>query len=329
MKYAKKMMLVPFVKNSNTPPTETKLIELDDQMNEILKDKSSKVDEKVKLYQQVLSKYIRHYDPNNAGLAPATVEMFKKLTKFLDKPDSEPAPTDTVSEVESTNPPTTRDLSYTSLFGLNQQDRDPGYIRPTNFYHPTNDLGYIRPRDFYQTGLQNIQQSSPRFDWNSPKNQNDANKKVGLHNSRISKLIEVDNQIQTEKANSTPLGKLMHSLNKEKAPSALKTISKIAKTPIHSVISAIQPKRASKTKKIEDPFKATRKLARSPINRSRHDQAKEYLDSSASNNSGVYKQTRLNNIATHAEGLEPKQYARRKQNTGQGGSGLWLRKCFF
>lgn len=87
MKYAKKMMLVPYTKNLNSQPAETKLLELDNQMSVILKNQALSVDDKVKLYNQALSKFIRIQDLNNAGLAPATVELFKKLTKFLEKPD--------------------------------------------------------------------------------------------------------------------------------------------------------------------------------------------------------------------------------------------------
>lgn len=83
MKYARKMMLVPYVSHVE----ETKLQELDHEMNDIL-NKKSKKDEKIKLYNHSLSKFLKQYDPKTSGIAPAFIELIKKLESFLDSQSS-------------------------------------------------------------------------------------------------------------------------------------------------------------------------------------------------------------------------------------------------
>lgn len=55
MKFAQKMVLVP--------ATESKLMELDQQMTSILK-KKAKPDEKLKFYKHALTNFIKNYDPD-------------------------------------------------------------------------------------------------------------------------------------------------------------------------------------------------------------------------------------------------------------------------
>jgi pheromone shutdown protein TraB len=55
MKYAKKMMLVPIGRNT---PTETKASELELELNKILKKKNMSQEEKIKHYNQLLSRYL-------------------------------------------------------------------------------------------------------------------------------------------------------------------------------------------------------------------------------------------------------------------------------
>jgi hypothetical protein len=57
MKFAKKMMLVPF-SNPLQDPDEKFLIDLDDKMGTILREKNLSVDEKVKSYNQILTQFI-------------------------------------------------------------------------------------------------------------------------------------------------------------------------------------------------------------------------------------------------------------------------------
>lgn len=91
MKYAKKMMLVPYV--PLTTPEETKLGELNNQMSGIIKNKSFTDDEKIKLYNQALNKFIQLYNPKTAGLAPALVELITKLKTYIDKENIKAIPT--------------------------------------------------------------------------------------------------------------------------------------------------------------------------------------------------------------------------------------------
>lgn len=88
----KKMLLVPYSKSNvddkNTldiTSNDSKLVELDTEMNSILQNKSSQIDDKIKLYNTALSKYIKLYDPNVVGLPLGVSELFKKLTAFIDK----------------------------------------------------------------------------------------------------------------------------------------------------------------------------------------------------------------------------------------------------
>ena len=53
MKYANKLMVVPYVPRLENPQ-ETKLFDLDDEMESILFDKTKSTCDKVKLYHQTL-----------------------------------------------------------------------------------------------------------------------------------------------------------------------------------------------------------------------------------------------------------------------------------
>ena len=57
MKYANKLMVVPYVPRIENP-TEKQILSLDQEMELVLNDKNKQVDEKVKMYNQVLTKYI-------------------------------------------------------------------------------------------------------------------------------------------------------------------------------------------------------------------------------------------------------------------------------
>ena len=57
MKYANKLMVVPYVPRLENP-SETQIFSLDNEMELILHDKNKNVDEKVKMYNQILSKYM-------------------------------------------------------------------------------------------------------------------------------------------------------------------------------------------------------------------------------------------------------------------------------
>ena len=57
MKYANKLMVVPFV-NKLQDPEEKYLTDLDNEMSSILKNDKYSIEEKVKNYNKVLSKFI-------------------------------------------------------------------------------------------------------------------------------------------------------------------------------------------------------------------------------------------------------------------------------
>ena len=61
MKYANKLMVVPYVPRLENP-SETQIFSLDNEMQQVLHDKNQHVDQKVKMYNQILSKYMSTLD---------------------------------------------------------------------------------------------------------------------------------------------------------------------------------------------------------------------------------------------------------------------------
>lgn len=83
MKYAKKMILVPADRDN---PTETKLSELDKELNLILKRKNENQEEKIKMYNQVLSRYLAlQHNAKHVSKAETEVPMNtvkRKLSEY-------------------------------------------------------------------------------------------------------------------------------------------------------------------------------------------------------------------------------------------------------
>lgn len=66
MKYATKLMVVPYVPKLENP-SEKYLVDLDSEMSKVLNDKNLQIDQKVKLYNQTLQRFMVNYDsPINA-----------------------------------------------------------------------------------------------------------------------------------------------------------------------------------------------------------------------------------------------------------------------
>ena len=63
MKYANKMMMVPFVQPKEDPE-DAKIRLLDNEMSAILTDKKFSFDDKIKLYNMTLAKYIQFDKPD-------------------------------------------------------------------------------------------------------------------------------------------------------------------------------------------------------------------------------------------------------------------------
>ena len=92
MKFANKLMVVPFV-NKIENPTEKYLVDLDDQMSSILLQKNVSIDEKVKLYSQALQKYLVNYDNKYTGsktIPPDNAEMINEIKEEFAKIKNEP-----------------------------------------------------------------------------------------------------------------------------------------------------------------------------------------------------------------------------------------------
>ena len=90
MKYANKLMVVPYVPSIENP-NENQIFDLDKEMELILHDKTKTIDEKVKLYNQQLSKYIKTVDQYNLSKAKDQenyVDLFS--SKIADKIKTEP-----------------------------------------------------------------------------------------------------------------------------------------------------------------------------------------------------------------------------------------------
>ena len=93
MKYAHKLMVVPYVPRIENP-AETQIFTLDEEMESILSDKTKSIDDKIKLYNQTLSKYnktLENFNLSNAAQNDNYVETMasqvadKTYSKF--KPD--------------------------------------------------------------------------------------------------------------------------------------------------------------------------------------------------------------------------------------------------
>lgn len=81
MKHATKLMVVPYVKPFENP-VESKVLELDNEMSSIINDSKLNFDDKVKLYNQTLAKFISNYDPNSFGISNVMSNMASQVTEL-------------------------------------------------------------------------------------------------------------------------------------------------------------------------------------------------------------------------------------------------------
>ena len=84
MKFAKKFMVVPFVKQLENPD-EKYLTDIDSDMSKILNQENLSVDQKLKLYNKALDKFNQHYDPHLFGNSSDTLNKLVKPVDFLVK----------------------------------------------------------------------------------------------------------------------------------------------------------------------------------------------------------------------------------------------------
>ena len=81
MKYANKLMVVPYVPRLENA-SESQIFSLDNEMAQILNDKNKQVDEKVKLYNHILSKYmssLENYNMSNVNRQEDNTASFSSL----------------------------------------------------------------------------------------------------------------------------------------------------------------------------------------------------------------------------------------------------------
>lgn len=109
MKFAQKMVLVP--------ATESKLMELDQQMTSILKKKSNP-DEKIKFYKHALTNFIKNYDPDSHGLSPLIIDAIKHLAQIKPTYVSQFDP----NQEFDTNQDLEKFLGQSNLFGSNSDN---------------------------------------------------------------------------------------------------------------------------------------------------------------------------------------------------------------
>ena len=86
MKYAKKLMVVPFVKKLENP-SEKFLENLDSEMTKILYKTNLSVDEKVKLYHATLNRFKVNYEPNAIGTNNNLSSLLIKLLENKQAPE--------------------------------------------------------------------------------------------------------------------------------------------------------------------------------------------------------------------------------------------------
>jgi hypothetical protein len=77
MKFAKKFMVVPFVKVLENPD-EKYLIDIDNVMSKILRQENLSIDQKLKLYNRALDKFTQQYDPNLFGNSAISLNKLVK-----------------------------------------------------------------------------------------------------------------------------------------------------------------------------------------------------------------------------------------------------------
>jgi type II secretory pathway component HofQ len=115
MKYTNKMLLVPYNKVNKIQPIHSQIHDLDKQMSLILNSNSLPLDRKVKLYNQILSKYIKANESSIIDPNRLIFELKSKFEEILEKmknqqqqqPSSNEhvdSQTNTTNELESVKP---------------------------------------------------------------------------------------------------------------------------------------------------------------------------------------------------------------------------------
>lgn len=84
MKYANKLMVVPYTK-ALEDPEQAKLVELDTNMSTILADKNTNLDEKIKLYNQTLARYMSKFKSDTFAKPKVLNELTEKIENVVDK----------------------------------------------------------------------------------------------------------------------------------------------------------------------------------------------------------------------------------------------------
>lgn len=91
MKYAKKMIVVPFIQASIENPSEKYLVDLDNQMSKILTKNDSSIDDKIKLYAQTLIQFKQKYDPSSFHTKDIVGNISSQMSELIQifKPEIE------------------------------------------------------------------------------------------------------------------------------------------------------------------------------------------------------------------------------------------------
>jgi hypothetical protein len=83
MKYANKLMMVPYTKILDDPE-QAKMVELDTNMSSILADKNLQLDEKIKLYNQTLAKYMSQFKSESFPKPEVLNEISEQIANVVD-----------------------------------------------------------------------------------------------------------------------------------------------------------------------------------------------------------------------------------------------------
>ena len=85
MKYSTKLMVVPFVKTIEKP-SDKYINNLDDEMSKILSKNELNIDEKLKLYNNALTKFKEKYDPEASDFSENSIKsLTEPITQMIEK----------------------------------------------------------------------------------------------------------------------------------------------------------------------------------------------------------------------------------------------------
>ena len=203
MKYATKFMVVPFV--SKIPnPTENYLLELDNEMSKIVTDKELSVDEKIKMYNQTLKRFMINYTQNENKPKQEIIQPLKgepiepQISQAKKKVKKEPKPEEMREMVKQKNQQTKKDkkikiidsargISPTDALDTQDDDDEEVDSFPDRSSNLFDRLPHLDTSDLYTTINEPSTSPSP------PKTPTTIRKRPVIRNIQLNPNYRTDN----------------------------------------------------------------------------------------------------------------------------------------